>query len=325
MVKQILSGILCLILLTACNKKGTSTVTTSFSVVTTNFMCYDLARAVCGIGTAEKNKLFSGMQNTTADLQMILKPGTDLHSFEPSPKDIITIENADIFIYTGGESDEWVNKLLSTLKNPPSHIFKLMENINNHDIHENCTAEDHNHDIHRHEVDEHVWTSPTNALELIDKLVIALSDCNPANAAFYQANATIYKNEIVKAKTAIENILNTKQTKLIVMGDRFPLKYFAQEFNLEYQAAFGGCSSAVEVSPATIVQLVKTIKDKELPAVFTIEMSNRRIAQTIADSAGVKILELNAAHNLTQAQFNNEMTYIDTLYANAKALDEGLK
>ena len=162
-------------------------------------------------------------------------------------------------------------------------------------------------------------------MELIDKLVIALSDCNPANAAFYQANATIYKNEIVKAKVAIENILNTKQTKLIVMGDRFPLKYFAQEFNLEYQAAFGGCSSAVEVSPATIVQLVKTIKDKELPAVFTIEMSNRRIAQTIADSAGVKILELNAAHNLTQTQFNNEMTYIDTLYANAKALDEGLK
>ena len=325
MVKQILSGILCLILLTACNKKETSTVTANFSVVTTNFMCYDLARAVCGIGTAEKNKFFSGMQNTAADLQMILKPGTDLHSFEPSPKDIITIENADIFIYTGGDSDEWVNKLLSTLKNPPSHIFKLMENINNHDIHENCTAEDHNHDIHRHEVDEHVWTSPTNALELIDKLVIALSDCNPANAAFYQANATIYKNEIVKAKVAIENILNTKQTKLIVMGDRFPLKYFAQEFNLEYQAAFGGCSSAVEVSPATIVQLVKTIKDKELPAVFTIEMSNRRIAQTIADSAGVKILELNAAHNLTQTQFNNEMTYIDTLYANAKSLDEGLK
>ena len=325
MVKQILSGILCLILLTACNKKGTSTVTANFSVVTTNFMCYDLARAVCGIGTAEKNKFFSGMQNTTADLQMILKPGTDLHSFEPSPKDIITIENADIFIYTGGESDEWVNKLLSTLKNPPSHIFKLMENINNHDIHENCTAEDHNHDIHRHEVDEHVWTSPTNSLELIDKLVIKLSDCNPANANSYRANATIYKNEIIKAKNEIENILKTKETKLLVMGDRFPLKYFAQEFNLEYQAAFGGCSSAVEVSPATIVQLVKTIKDKELPAVFTIEMSNRRIAQTIADSAGVKILELNAAHNLTQTQFNNEMTYIDTLYANAKALDEGLK
>jgi zinc transport system substrate-binding protein len=323
-IKKILPGILCLMVLMSCNKKSL-TSDNKKSIVTTNFICYDMARGICAKGDAEKNKIFAGMQNVNVDLQMILKPGTDLHSFDPSPMDIIMIENADVFIYTGGESDEWVKKLLKTLKNPPACVFSLMENIDIEESHENCTTEDHDHDSHAHKFDEHIWTSPQNTLELLDKLTLAISNANAENAEIYQANATIYKEEIRKAQTAVKDVLATKQKHLLVMGDRFPLVHFAKEFDLQYYAAFSGCSSAVEASPATISKLINIIKTENLPAVFTIELSNRRIAKTISESAGVKVLELNAAHNLTQEQFNAQMTYVDTLYANAKALDAGLR
>lgn len=317
MIKKVLAVVMCSVLLAACNKNKPASA--EFSVVAVNFMCYDLARAICGTGDASVNKVFSGMQKTPADLQLILKPGTDLHSFDPSPKDIIAIENAGIFIYTGGESDEWADKLLKTLKNPPTHIFKLMKYVETEEEHEDSTEE------HNHEADEHVWTSPANTLKLIDSLVAALSECNPQMTDVYLANAAIYKEEIENARTAIKNVLKEKEKHVIVMGDRFPLKYFAQEFGIKYYAAFAGCSSAVEASPAVIAELVDIIKEEKLPAVFTIELSNRRIAETIAESTGVRVLELNAAHNLTQRQFDSGMTYIDTLYANAEALNVGLR
>lgn len=317
MIKKVLAVVMCSVLLAACNKNKPASA--EFSVVAVNFMCYDLARAICGTGDASVNKVFSGMQKTPADLQLILKPGTDLHSFDPSPKDIIAIENAGIFIYTGGESDEWADKLLKTLKNPPTHIFKLMKYVETEEEHEDSTEE------HNHEADEHVWTSPANTLKLIDSLVAALSECNPQMTDVYLANAAIYKEEIENARTAIKNVLKEKAKHVIVMGDRFPLKYFAQEFGIKYYAAFSGCSSAVEASPAVIAELVDIIKEEKLPAVFTIELSNRRIAETIAESTGVRVLELNAAHNLTQRQFDSGMTYIDTLYANAEALNAGLR
>ena len=318
-MKKVLLIVMCAVLFTACNKKKPTGETAEFSVVAVNFMCYDLARAVCGTGDASVNKVFSGMQRTPADLQLILKPGTDLHSFDPSPKDIIAIENAGIFIYTGGESDEWADKLLKTLKNPPVHIFKLMEYVETEEEHEDSA------DKHDHEADEHVWTSPANALKLVDSLAAALSECNPSMADVYSANAAIYKEEIENARDEIKNVLAKKEKHVIVMGDRFPLKYFAKEFGIEYYAAFAGCSSAVEANPTVIANLTNIIKEEKLPAVFTIELSNRRIAQTIAESTGVKVLELNAAHNLTQRQFDSGMTYIDTLYANAEALKAGLR
>lgn len=318
-MKKVLLIVMCAVLFTACNKKKPTGETAEFSVVAVNFMCYDLARAVCGTGDASVNKVFSGMQRTPADLQLILKPGTDLHSFDPSPKDIIAIENAGIFIYTGGESDEWADKLLKTLKNPPAHIFKLMEYVETEEEHEDSA------DKHDHEADEHVWTSPANALKLVDSLAAALSECNPSMADVYSANAAIYKEEIENARDEIKNVLAKKEKHVIVMGDRFPLKYFAKEFGIEYYAAFAGCSSAVEANPTVIANLTNIIKEEKLPAVFTIELSNRRIAQTIAESTGVKVLELNAAHNLTQRQFDSGMTYIDTLYANAEALKAGLR
>lgn len=327
MIKKILPIVICAMLVAACNK--TVNETTVFSVVAANFICYDLARAVCGIGAASMNGTSSvsvngtgsvsvnrtGMQKTPVNLQLILKPGTDLHSFDPSPKDIVAIEHAKIFIYTGGESDEWADKLLKTVKNPPLHIFKLMEHI---------AAEKDEHE-HNHEADEHIWTSPANTLQLIDSLTAALSECNPVMADIYLTNAAIYKEEIENARNAIKNVLAKKEKRVIVMGDRFPLKSFAQEFGIEYYAAFAGCSSAVEASPAAVAKLINIIKEEKLPAVFTMELSNRRIAETIAESTGVKVLELNAAHNLTRQQFDAGMTYVDTLYANAESLNAGLR
>lgn len=317
MVKKVLPIVMCAMLFAACNKSKPANETAEFSVVAVNFICYDLARAICGVGDASVNTVFSGMRKTPVDLQLILKPGTDIHSFDPSPKDIMAIENAGIFIYTGGESDKWADKLLKTVKNPPSHIFKLVENI--------AIEKDEHETEHNHEADEHVWTSPANTLKLIDCLAAALSECNPTMADIYSANAAIYKEEIENARNAIRSVLAKKEKRVIVVGDRFPLKYFAQEFGIKYYAAFAGCSSAVEASSATIAELIDIIKEEKLPAVFAIELSNRRIAETIAKSAGVNVLELNAAHNLMQRQFDSGMTYVDTLYANAEALDAGLR
>jgi len=305
-----------------------------FSIVATGFPCYDFARAVAGTGDASRNYVFSGMENTGAEITMLIKPGMEVHSFDPSPVDIISIRNADLFVHVGGESDEWVEKIMDSFSGAEIPTFVFMENVRLLEEDEESVLEDeekphghhgHGHGENVHEADEHVWTSPENSVLIVNALAERLSGLNPQKREVYRKNAGIYTALIVEQARKIRDVVNSKEERFIVMGDRFPLRYFADEFGIEYVAAFSGCSTAVEANPATLAALIATVREKKLPAVFTIELSNRKIASVVAESSGAEVIELNAAHNLTKKQFDSEFSYIDALSDNADALARGMR
>lgn len=299
-------------LFNSCNAKKTVDEG-KLRVVAANFVSYDFARTICG---------------DSANLKLLIKPGTEIHSFDPSPMDIINMENADLFIFTGGESDEWAQKLLSSMKNPPKKLFLLTQNarVLEEELVEGMESDDDDtEDESDYEIDEHVWTSPANAITLINALCQELCAISPENTAAFTANAAAYTEQIAQIQSRIKALVASKEKPFIVMGDRFPLRYFTEEFGIEYRAAFPGCSSAVEASTATIAYLIDTVKNENLPAVFTIELSNQKIAKAIASATGASVIELNACHNLTKAQFDAGFTYAQSLLQNEKALSQGLR
>ena len=288
-------------------------------IVAANFVSYDFARAIC------KDK---------ANLKLLIKPGMEIHSFDPSPMDIISLENADLFIFTGGESDEWAEKILASMKNPPKKLFLLVENaeILEEELVEGMETDEKDgeaatsdENLSDFEIDEHVWTSPENACRILKSLEKTISAMDLENSDFYKENTENYIEKIHSVQKKIKSAVLEKENPFIVMGDRFPLRYFTEEFGITYRAAFPGCSSAVEASPQTIAYLIDTVKKQQLPAVFTIELSNQKIARTIAEATGTKVIELNACHNLTKQQFDQGFTYLDALEQNLRALEEGLR
>jgi len=300
-------------LFTSCSAKKSESPK-GLRIVASNFVSYDFARAIC------KDK---------ADLKLLIKPGMEIHSFDPSPMDIINLENADLFIYTGGESDQWAEKILSSMKNPPKTLFLLVENAETleEELVEGMEGdeEESEEEESEFEIDEHVWTSPENACRIIENLEKTIAGLDSANSDFYEKNAGVYIEKIRGIQQQIKNLVSKKENPFIVMGDRFPLRYFVEEFGITYRAAFPGCSSAVEASPQTIAYLIDTVKARNLPAVFTIELSNQKIATAISEATGAKVIELNACHNLTKAQFDSGFTYADSLEQNLAALEEGLR
>lgn len=310
-MKKYLPIIALILLLCSCsNKKNVENG--DFRLVAANFVSYDFSRAICG---------------DKASITLLIKPGTEVHSFDPSPKDIISMEKADLFIYTGGESDEWAEKLLNSMKNQPKKIFKLVENakVLEEEIVEGMEAEEEEDEESDYEIDEHVWTSPENAITILGALTDTICSLDVKNQDLYRQNAEIYMEKIRQVQSEIKLVIAAKKNHLIVMGDRFPLRYFVDEFGIDYRAAFPGCSSAVEASSATIAYLIDTVKKENLPVVFTIELSNQKIAKTIGDATGATVIELNACHNLTKQQFDAGFTYVDSLKQNKEALEKGLR
>ncbi|MBQ0167898.1 MAG: zinc ABC transporter substrate-binding protein [Treponema sp.] len=295
----------------------------SISVVVTNFPCYDFARACLGdmIDEAAGDDEFA----LSADLKLLIKPGAEVHSYDPSPADIIAIQNADIFIYIGGESDEWIETMLGANPAKAGQIqLRLIDYVE--------TMLDDGGDA-----DEHIWTAPDNAAFLTGLIGDALTHTCARKAASFgdeyanvattliQENSAAYQRAIQEAGREIESVVNAASVKKIVMGDRFPLAYFAHYYALEYDAAFDGCSTAVEASTATLARLIEEVRKDRLPAVFYIELSTHKIADTIAEAAGVKTLQLNSIQNVPLKEFEAGETWVSLMKKNAQVLKEGLR
>lgn len=287
------------------------------SVVSTVFPGYDFSRA------AGKDKI---------DLTMLIKPGGEVHSYDPSPKDIIKIRESDLFIYVGGESESWVENILKTL-NENTKVIRLMdlvevkeeiikegmEDENNHEY-----EDEHNHEHEHGEYDEHVWTSPKNAIKIVEEIKQKLIVIDEENKDNYIQFADEYISELKKIDNEIKDIVNNAVRKEIVFADRFPFRYFADEYNLDYRAAFPGCSSDTEASFKTITYLVDYVKFNKIPVVFYLELSSQNLANTLVEETGAKKLEFQSAHNLTKNDFENNITYIDIMKRNIKNLKEAL-
>jgi zinc transport system substrate-binding protein len=327
MIKKILQLFIILftvsLFLIGCTKENTLDENT-ISIVATNFPSYDFARSI--VTKVDENFIAPTNNFTNVNIKLLIKPGMETHSFDPTPKDIIDIQNADIFIYTGGHSETWVEKILATSNKLPKKILKLKDVVEISHNHEHDEIE-HNHN--EHEEDEHFWTDSKNAIKMISSILenIIEVDNEKTKGKFideYQSNANSYINQIQQLSLQIKNTVENSSNKLLIFGDRFPFTYFANEYGLEYISAFDGCSSAVEVKTSKLAELIDTAKEKNAKAIFKIEMSNGKIAQTIADATGAKILELHSCQNVTKDDFNRGITYAYTMKSNLDALKIGL-
>ena len=281
------------------------------SIISTTFPGYDFARAVTGDSTK---------------LKMLVSPGTEIHNFEPTPQDIIDINNSDLFIYVGGESDEWVERLLENNEIPTDKTLRLIDIIKPlEEEHVEGMEEEHNHDHHEDEHDEHIWTSPVNAAKIVEAIKDKLTKIYPSEAVLYQKNAEAYVNRLFSIDYQIRGIINNSNKKELIFGDRFPFRYFSNEYGLDYFAAFPGCSEQTEASSNTIAFLIDKVKADDIKVVLKIELTDGKLANTIAEATGAKVLELNSAHNISLSDFDSGLTYTDIMEQNLKVLEEALK
>lgn len=289
-------------------------------VVSTIFASYDFARQIAG---------------DYAEFYMLLKPGMEAHSYEPTPKDIIAIQECDVFVYVGGENDVWVDNILASMDTSEISVIKMIDLVDKYEeehiegmkehVHtEECHDGHEHHDEHHEEWDEHVWTSPINAITICEKMTEVFCEKDDKNSDVYKINAENYIEELKELDACFDNIVENGKRNVLVFGDRFPLRYFVEEYNLEYFAAFPGCSSDTEASVATVIFLIDKIRTEEIPVVLKIELSSDSMARTIAEDTDTKVMEFNTCHNLTKDEFEAGETYISLMYRNAKVLKEAL-
>jgi zinc transport system substrate-binding protein len=295
----------------ACNQKKNKVARDSgdaIGVTATIFAPYDFTRAIAG---------------DRVNLTMLLPPGAESHSFEPTPRDIITIQNSAVFIYIGGESDAWVERILESIDTSNIKIVKLMDTVEivEEEIVEGMEAEDGEEEV---AYDEHIWTSPKNAKGIVLAISDALCEADAKNADFYRENTAEYITKLDELDGAFQAVVDNATRKTIVFGDRFPFRYFADAYGLSYFAAFPGCSTETEPSAATVAFLIDTIKAEKIPVVFYLELSNERMADVISESTGAKKLLFHAAHNISKKDFESGVTYLDIMNANVKSLREAL-
>lgn len=278
------------------------------SIVTTIFPAYDFARQVFG---------------DTAEVTMLLKPGMESHSYDPSAKDALTISECDLFIYNGGESDQWVENILESA--PDVKTLRMTDSVQ---LHEEVIAEgmqhdeDESHDHEEAEYDEHIWTSPKNAEKIVSAIADAACEISPENADVLNANADRCIADISQLDADFEQLFQNEQ-RCFVFGDRFPLLYFFEEYGLSYSAAFPGCGSNTEPSIRTMTYLSDKLKENDtVPAVFCIELSNRDIADSLAKEAGLPVAEFHSCHNITADDFAAGETYISLMRRNYNSLKE---
>ena len=310
------------------------------SIVSTVFPSYDFARQITA--------------GTDAQVTLLLQPGEEVHSFDPTSQDIIRIQGADLFAYVGGENDTWIDGVLSGLDKKVD-TFRMMDYVtlyeeelvegmqpeDDHDhshgeeAHEHEEGEEaHEHEegeeAHEHEEgeehewDEHVWTAPVNAIAIVKAMTAELVKLDPANAKTYQANADAYVAQLTALDESFWDVVNTAGRKTVVFADRFPVRYFVEEFGLAYFAAFPGCSTETEPSAATVASLIDRVKTEQIPVVFYIELSNQQMANTVAEATGAKTMLFHTAHNVSKAEFDSGATYLSLMEGNVLALKAAL-
>lgn len=319
LLAEIMAAAMLLAALAGCGA-GTAASGGGLSVVADGFAPYDFAREILGDrGTAT----------------MLLPAGAEVHSYEPTPKDIIGIQESDLFIYVGGESDGWVDGVLSDMDDPVRSMTLMdcvelveeetVEGMEDHDHdHESEEEHDHDHAAEEAEYDEHVWTSPRNAALICEKICGELCAIDPEGADYYRANLTAYEEKLTELDEAFKEVVADGKRTTFVFADRFPLRYFADAYGLDYYAAWPGCADDAEPSAATVAFLIDRVKAENIPVVFHIELANEDMADTVCEETGAKKLQFNACHNVTRAQFESGVTYLDLMWENVDALREAL-
>ncbi len=333
-MRKIISVFLCLTmlagLLSACGGTTATTETTTadataeattLSIVATIFPEYDWVREILGEADAE--------------LTLLIGSGVDLHSFQPTVEDILTISTCDLFIYVGGESDEWVEDALQESTNENMVVLNLLEILGDIVVEEETVEgmeaeeeEEDDEDEEEVEYDEHVWLSLHNAQIICEAIAEALSELDAENAEVYAANCSAYQQELADLDSRYAAVCEGATQTTLLFGDRFPFRYLTEDYGLSYYAAFNGCSAETEASFETIVFLSQKVDELNLSCVLIIETSDGKIAETIVENTTDKnqeILVLNSMQAVTEEDIANGVTYLSLAEENLTVLQEALK
>lgn len=336
-MKRIISLLLALALafsLTACTVPVEKADDGKIQIVATLFPYYDFARAIVG---------------DRADVTLLLSPGREAHSFEPTPLDAVTISEADVFLYNGGEGEYWVDSMLGAAGENIAVVARMMDYVDaldeeyvegmqgadghdhdhEHGSHDDHDDHDHDHEEDEHdsdevEYDEHIWTSPKNAVVLCRAVCDAICRADAENAAFYRANCENYCAQLEDLDARFSALCESAPRRLLIFADRFPMLYFCREYGLDYRAAFHGCSGDTEPSLATIKFLIDKVEDENIPVVYTIDFGTKKVAAVVSECTGAAIETLYSMQTVSRADFDAGETYLTLMERNFEALRKGL-
>ena len=277
-----------------------------------------------------------GARVDSLDLVLLVKNGMDLHSFNPSAKDIATIANADVVVYVGGESDQWVAKALAATPKAGRVALNLMELLGDRVKEEEVVegmehehAEEHGEEAEEVENDEHVWLSLKNAEILVRQLAEAVAKLDTAHATEYHMNAALYIAKVSALDAQYRATVESAERKVILVGDRFPFRYLVDDYGLKYYAAFVGCSAESEASFETVAFLANKMDSLSLPAILTIDGGDGKIAQAVLTaskkSKDAPVLTLNSMQSVTEEQINSGVDYLSMMQDNLEVLKKVLK
>lgn len=332
-MKRIISLLLALALslsLAACAAPAEKADGGKLQIVTTLFPYYDFARAIA---------------QDRADVTLLLSPGREAHSFEPTPLDAVTISEADVFLYNGGEGEYWVESMLDAAGEHIAVASRMMDYVDalneeyvegmqgadghDHDHEHGSHDHDHDHEEDEHdsdeiEYDEHIWTSPKNAVVLCRAVCDAICKADPANEDFYRTNCDDYCAQLEALDARFSALCESAPRRLLIFADRFPMLYFCREYGLDYRAAFHGCSGDTEPSLATIKFLIDKVEDENIPVVYTIDFGTKKVAAVASECTGAAIETLYSMQTVSRADFDAGETYLTLMERNFEALRKGL-
>ena len=282
----------------------------ALDIVTTLFPAYDFARQIGG---------------DRVRVTLLVPPGAEAHSFEPTAKDMIRIRECSLFFCNGGESEAWVEELLA---DAPVETLVMLDCVDalEEEVKEGMQEifEEEDGDEDGPEYDEHVWTSPVKAREICEALCRRLCALDPAGAAEYQANLARYSAELDALDAAFRETVAAGRLRTLVFADRFPVRYFVEEYGLDYFAAFPGCAEDTEPSARTVAFLIDRVREEQIPAVFYIEFSNEKMADVICEDTGCRKLLFHSCHTVSARELEQGVSYLELMRANVTALKEAL-
>ncbi len=299
------------------NDRPSYTEGSKLKVVTTLFPYYDFTRQVAG---------------DKVELTMVVPAGMDSHSFEPTPADVQVIREADVLICNGGALEHWLSQVLNAVDSGSMTVVTGMDYVNavQEELVEGMEEEEHQHledgDDHVGDIEynEHIWTSPVNAMTLVEAIRDTLTEKDPENRSYYVERAKAYLDKLKKLDGEFRKAAENKKRDMIVVGDKFPFRYLADEYGLSYRAAFSGCSTDTEPSARTIAYLIDKMRLEQIPVIYYLELSSHRVSEIIAEETGAQPLLLHSCHNVSRREFDSGVTYLDLMEQNVINLTRGL-
>lgn len=277
-------------------------------IMATLFPQYDFAREIGG---------------DKVEVTMLLSPGMESHSFDPTPSDIVSINKSDLFIYTGKYMETWADTIIDSIDEKNVYVLDVSNGIVLDK--EEHSDEEEQEEEHYHEYEPHIWTSPINAMQMVDNILEALVEIDPENEAYYTDNANSYKEELSKLDKDFKEVVANGNRTDIYFGGRFAMYYFAKEYGLNCIAAYDSCSSETEPSAGQVASIIDSMRENDAKVVFYEELVNPQVATTIAEAVDGQTLLLHSCHNVSKEEFENGVTYLDLMKQNVINLEEGLK